>query len=107
MKKYFKNPYIMKKSPFAKVEGNSANPLPDVQTIDVDNLIEFDKNNMKGGSLPGMFAIPMGIINRFSDAKKDFNKRQIQQKKIKFGDFKQNIQNYKNNANFSVFNYKK
>lgn len=103
----------MRRSPFAKVEDNSANPLPDVQAIDaerlkeIDNLIEFDKNNMKGGSLPGMFAIPMGIINRFSDAKKDFNKRQIQQNKIKFGDFKENIQNYKNNSDFSVFNYKK
>ncbi len=40
-------------------------------------------SNQKGGSIPGMFAIPMGIYNRVSDAKKEFNQRQIQQQKIK------------------------
>ena len=105
MKKYFKNPYIMRRSPFAKVEGNDANPIPDVMSE--GELIDFESSRMKGGNPGGMFTIPLGLVNRYGDAKKEFKNRQIQQNKIKFGDFKQNIQNYKNNADFSVFNYKK
>ena len=94
----------MRRSPFALVENNSANPL----TMSEGELVNFTKEaKLQGGSPTGMFAIPMGIYHRYNDAKEKRIKQEIQQNKIKFGDFKQNIQNYKNNPNFSVFNYKK
>ena len=94
----------MRRSPFALVEDNSANPL----TMNEGEIVSFtDKAQMKGGAPAGMFAIPMGIFNRVNDAKEARIKQEIQQNKIKFGDFKQNIQNYKDNSDFSVFNYKK
>ena len=93
----------MRRSPFALVENNSANPL----TMNEGEIVEFKNTQMKGGAPSGMFTIPMGIFNRINDAKEARTKQEIQQNKIKFGDFKQNIQNYKDNSDFSVFNYKK
>ena len=93
----------MRRSPFALVENNSANPL----TMNEGEIVEFKSAQMKGGNPAGMFAIPMGIFNRVNDAKEARTKQEIRQNKIKFGDFKQNIQNYKDNSDFSVFNYKK
>lgn len=94
----------MRRSPFALVENNSANPL----TMNESEAVDFtNRVQMKGGAPAGMFAIPMGIYHRVNDAKKERIRQEIRQNKIKFGDFKQNIQNYKNNSDFSVFNYKK
>jgi hypothetical protein len=44
---------------------------------------QLDGNNQKGGSIPGMFAIPMGIYNRMSEANEKFNQRQLRQQQIK------------------------
>ena len=70
MKKKFKikSPYPLKQ------EGQIQN---------VDQLFADIETNQQGGSIPGMFAIPMGIYNRYKDAKDDFNQRQIEQQQIK------------------------
>tara|TARA_R100001086_G_scaffold121085_1_gene62350 strand:+ start:775 stop:1170 length:396 start_codon:yes stop_codon:yes gene_type:complete len=69
-----------------------------------DEVVRFDLDHdpTKGGSIPGMFAIPMGIYNRYSDYKEDFNKRQREQSKIKlkkmgFDSFEDGIESYKFN----------
>ena len=54
--------------------------------IDINNNIasfELEGDARKGGSIPGMFAIPMGIYNRYKDAKDAFKQRQIEQQQIK------------------------
>jgi len=58
--------------------------------IDINNNIAsfetkyyLEDNATKGGSIPGMFAIPMGIYNRMSDAKKEHEKGLRKQQEIK------------------------
>ena len=54
------------------------------QIENVDQLFaDIEGNNQQGGSIPGAFAIPMGIYNRYSDAKDAFNQRQVEQQQIK------------------------
>jgi hypothetical protein len=52
-----------------------------------ENIVDFDGMNsletQKGGSIPGMFAIPMGVYNRYQDEKKEFDNRIIRQNEIK------------------------
>lgn len=51
-----------------------------------EDIVDFDMNNLesqKGGSIPGMFAIPMGIYNRYQDGKKEFNEGIVRQNQIK------------------------
>ena len=90
-------------SVFKMIEDNAANPLSKKEKIEIDKIVNFDNTEMQQGSPGGMFIIPLGIYNRYKDAKEKFKNRQIEQNQIKFGDFKENIQNYKNDPNFSVF----
>ena len=80
--------------------GNSAFRM---ETLNEGELITFESQKMSGGSPAGMFAIPMGIFHRINDAKQERAKQEIQQNKIKFGDFGENIQKYKTDPNFTVF----
>ena len=61
-----KHPFIMKSSPF-KMESEGE------KLVD-DQIKEFTtvqlKDNQYAGTVPGMFAIPMGIYNRYQDYKK-------------------------------------
>ena len=42
-----------------------------VKQVEGEEIVEWKGDNMKGGSLPGMFAIPMGIYHRYTDHKKN------------------------------------
>ena len=67
----FKHPFIMKSSPF-KMESEGE------KLVD-DQVKEFTtiqlKDSQSAGTVPGMFAIPMGIYNRYQDYKKSIEEQ--------------------------------
>ena len=77
-------------------------PYPLKQEGEIRTIKNFEAQEL-GGSPSGMFMIPMGIYNRLSDAKDEFNQRQMQQQQVKlnkegFDSMEDKIQSYKIDA---------
>lgn len=76
----------MKSSPFKKV--GEVKMEGEIKKIDDSQFGEISK--LKGGTIPGFAAIPMGIYNRYKDYKKS-----IQEQGPQTSFDKQKIQSYK------------
>ena len=67
-----KHPFIMKSSPF-KMESEGEKLVDD--QVKEFTTVQLKDSRQKGGTVPGMFAIPMGIYNRYQDYKKSIQEQ--------------------------------
>ena len=87
-----------------KNTGKCGTKSPVKQQDEIRTMEDFEPQQL-GGSPSGMFMIPMGIYHRYSDAKKELEKNQINQNLLKYGgDFQANIKKLATDPNFSLVN---